>query len=229
MTKLTIGSREWRDLIITGAEAMGISVNADQVRQLSFHCDLLIQWNQKINLTAITDPYEVAVKHVLDAIAPIKWIQNEARVLDMGSGGGFPGIPLKIINPSLYVTLMDSVTKKVSFLKHVIRTLKIKGCTAISGRVEALGIQKEYAGKFDVVVSRSFASLDKIIQWGKPFAASPGRIIALKGKNIHEEIASPELKNCLNSTRISIEDIKIKNYTLPHANMNRALVIVALA
>ena len=228
MSKMTIGSKVWLSLITSGAEDMDISVSAEQARQLAVHCDLLVQWNRKINLTAIIDPYDVAVKHVLDAIAPTMLIPDNAKILDMGAGGGFPGIPLKILNPSLFLTLVDSVTKKISFIKHVIRTLKLKDCTAISGRVEDLGKVADHAGKYGIVVSRSFAPLSRIIPWAVPFLAPGGTIIALKGKGVDEELKEFELNVRQNKTDLEFNSdrftMEIKYYNLPKTDMKRALV-----
>ena len=223
LKKITIGSKMWMNLILSGARTLGINMDSDQARLLTRHCELLIQWNKKINLTAITDPYEVAIKHVLDAIAPTNYIQNDVALLDMGSGGGFPGIPLKIVNPSLSVTLVDAVEKKVSFLKHVVRTLKIKDCTAISGRVEALAGHPEYTEKYQVVVSRSFAPLGKIIKWASPFLAAEGQVIALKGKNVAEELPALEAEKGLDLNKYQI---KIDYYDIPQTDLKRALVFI---
>ncbi|MBU4315893.1 MAG: 16S rRNA (guanine(527)-N(7))-methyltransferase RsmG [Proteobacteria bacterium] len=230
MEKMNIPSEEWKKIVMEGAASMGIPMNDGQADQLTAHCEMLLSWNRKINLTAIIDPYEVAVKHVLDSIAPARWIEEETSVLDMGSGGGFPGIPLKILKPSLAMTLVDSSVKKVSFLKHVIRTLKLENCEAVYGRLEALGLLEVYREKYQTVVSRSFAPLDRLIPRGLPFLAPHGRIIALKGKNVDKELEEVKLlmndgseKSGFHPDQVSI---KTEYYQLPHSDMERALVVV---
>ena len=131
---MQIGDSEWNRLIVNGAETLGVQVSAFQVAQFSDHIRELLLWNRKTNLTAITLPSEVAIKHVVDSLAIARWIHPEASVLDVGSGGGFPGIPLKILMPSLSVTLIDSSRKKNSFQRHVIRTLGLANINALQTR-----------------------------------------------------------------------------------------------
>ena len=127
---MEIGSREWQRLIIDGSRVLGIEIDEGLTAQFIVHASELIKWNRKINLTAITDPRNIAIKHLLDSLAPALHIPDEARLLDMGSGGGFPGIPLKILKPSLFVMLIDGNRKKVNFLKHVLRTLYLENIAA---------------------------------------------------------------------------------------------------
>ena len=123
---MEIGSEKWKNIIKDGAKTMEIHIDQEQVDQCALHAVELMKWNQKTNLTTITDPLEVAVKHFLDSMAPAPLISQSSKMLDIGSGGGFPGIPLKILIPSLSVTLIDASRKKVSFLSYLIRTLKLK-------------------------------------------------------------------------------------------------------
>ena len=180
-----IGSAEWEDIIISGAKLFDVQVGSEEAGQFSIHAGELIKWNSKINLTAITDPLEVAVKHFLDSLAPARIIPAGSSMLDIGSGGGFPGIPLKVILPSLSVTLLDSSRKKISFLKHVLRTLGLKGINACQARVENLSENKEL---FDVVICRAFSSLDKFIESALPVLAENGIMIALKGRLSNNDI-----------------------------------------
>ena len=138
---MEIGSKEWSRLIIEGAGAFGIDLKHHHTDQYAIHARDLVQWTKKINITSITDPFEIAVKHFLDSIAPAPLIPPGAALLDVGSGGGFPGIPLKVLIPSLTVTLVDASRKKVSFLKHVIRTLALDNINAIHYRAEDLAAE----------------------------------------------------------------------------------------
>src|SRR4030042_3426638 len=133
---MKIGSDGWKQFLIRGAAERGISIERLQVDQFAVHASELMAWNRKMNLTAITDPVEVAVKHYLDSIAAYRLISESSRILDVGTGGGFPGIPLKILIPELHLTLIDSTLKKIHFLKHIIRTLKLRQTEAIQARVE---------------------------------------------------------------------------------------------
>ena len=136
---MQIGSKKWRDLLYEGAKQLDIQIDKRNIDKFATYALELLKWNQKTNLTAITDPVEVAVKHFLDSIVPVKIIPHQASLLDIGSGGGFPGIPLKISLPHLSVTLIDASRKKVSFLKHIIRILEL-------GNIKALHIRSEVHG-----------------------------------------------------------------------------------
>ena len=123
---MEIGTNEWSNFLIDQAKTIGIDFDRTQNRLFSAHAAELIKWNRKINLTTLTDPIEVASNHFLDSLVPARFIPTHAAMLlDIGSGGGFPGLPLKVLLPELSVTLIDASRKKISFLKHVIRTLKL--------------------------------------------------------------------------------------------------------
>ena len=220
---MILASEEWKQLVRDGAEEMGIPLRMDQVDQLAQHCEMLVFWNRKTNLTAITDPAEIAVKHVLDSLAAVNIIPAGSTVLDMGSGGGFPGIPIKIASPSLSMTLMEASAKKVTFLKHVIRTLGLIDCTAVSGRVEQLAAAHEFSGRFQSVVCRSFAPLHQLLVWGLPFLSEDGRIIALKGDHVEAEIEEFQSKN--KSTPFP-GTLEVVYYDLPTIDIRRSMVLV---
>ena len=135
---MEIGSKEWSHLIINGADRFNIDLNHHHTDQYAIHARELTQWTEKINITSITDPFEIAVKHFLDSLAPAPLILPGMKLLDIGSGGGFPGLPLKVLIPSMSVTLIDASRKKVSFLKHVIRTLTLDNIHALHSRAEDL-------------------------------------------------------------------------------------------
>ena len=140
---MEIGTNEWSNFLIDHAKKIGIDFDRTQNRLFSAHAAELIKWNRKINLTTITDPIEVASNHFLDSLVPARFMPPHAAMLDIGSGGGFPGIPLKVLLPELSVTLIDASRKKVSFLKHVIRTLKLDDIEALHIRAEDLADRSE--------------------------------------------------------------------------------------
>ncbi|MFC1883090.1 16S rRNA (guanine(527)-N(7))-methyltransferase RsmG [Thermodesulfobacteriota bacterium] len=135
---MKIGSSEWSKLIIDGARAFDLDLDRHHTDRFTAYAAELLRWNQTINLTTLTDPCEVAVKHFVDSLAPAKLVSPGATLLDIGSGGGFPGIPLKVVIPTLSITLIDASRKKVTFLKHVIRTLKLEGIEALHIRAQDL-------------------------------------------------------------------------------------------
>ena len=201
--------------IIKGADLLGIKVSTDQADLMLLHAKELIAWNKKINLTAIKDPFKIAEKHFIDSITASGLLRNKNHLMDMGAGGGFPGIPIKIINPSLHILLIDASRKKVNFLKHVIRTLQLKNIDAVHSRVEDLHENKRYKGKFDGVISRAFTELSGFLSLATPFLNKTGSIYAMKGKKAETEITSDILKSFKLDTH---------HYQLPYEKSDRCLI-----
>lgn len=222
---MEIGSPQWRQMVVDGASELGVAVSSDQVRQLEQHAKELLAWNQSVNLTAITEPREVAVKHCLDAIAPAPLISDGARVLDAGSGGGFPGIPIKIMRSDVSVSLVDSVRKKVSFLKYAIRTLGLKEIHAVHGRLEDLGASPQYREKYDLVVCRAFSSLETFVSLAVPFLRTGGRLLAMKGPQAEHGHEMPMLQEdgtvCFGNRIFYTRTVL---YSLPYLDAKRSLV-----
>jgi len=215
---MNIGSEQWKKLVEKGAGNLNIHIDRKITDQFSIHAAELIKWNQTINLTAVTDPIEVGVKHFLDSIAPARVMPPCGRMLDIGSGGGFPGIPLKILIPSLSVTLIDASRKKVSFLKHIIRNIKLTEIDARQIRAEALAKEKPAKNCFDVIICRAFSRLDKIILKALPLLAKDGIIIAMKGKPSESELESAGKCDL---------SLTVEKYKLPFLELERTLVIIS--
>lgn len=167
---------------------VGVVLPTEVLEQLLWFRDELLRWNKKINLTAITDPAETLEKHLVDSLTLLPYLKKQAKVLDMGSGGGFPGIPIKIASPELDVWSVDAVAKKIAFQKHVVRTLKINGFIALHARLEDLPANESLPG-FDVVLARAFAPLTEIVSLAKPLLAPLGEVLAMKGADGLEELA----------------------------------------
>jgi len=178
---MEIGSEKWMDFVLEGAAQLGLRVSPVQAAQFGRHGQLLMEWNRNINLTAITDPTQVAIKHYLDAIAPLSHIPSEGRLLDIGTGGGFPGIPLKIMRPAQAMTLIDSVRKKINFVKSVIRQLRLDQIEALHTRAEELWLQSVHAHNYEVIVSRALADLNVVVHMAMPLLADNGCIVAFQG------------------------------------------------
>ena len=215
---MNIGEEKWKKLIEEGAGSLNIHIDRKITDQFSIHATELIKWNRKINLTTITDPVEVAVKHFLDSIISVRVMPEYGRLLDIGSGGGFPGIPIKIMIPSLSVTLIDASRKKVSFLKHVIRNVKLTNIDAHHVRAEDLVNKRTLENRFDIVVCRALSSLDKIVSQALPLLAKDGIIIAMKGKLTESELESAGKYNL---------SLTVKKYKLPFLELERTLVIIS--
>lgn len=220
---MKIDSGQWQRTVIEGAAALAIEVTDDQARAMGAHARLLLEWNRATNLTAITDPMAVAVKHYVDSLAAVCWIGDGVRILDAGSGGGFPGIPLKILRPELSITLVDSVRKKVSFLKHAIRTIGLEGIEAVHGRLEALVDWPRYRGAFDMVVCRAFSSLETFAERTTDFLAPGGSLLALKGPQTDHPLETAGSGSTIRLGGRSFT-IQVNSYQLPLLNLQRRAV-----
>jgi len=223
-------SEKWKTFCEAAARGMGIKLAPQQTEQFAIHAKELMQWNMRINLTAITDPLEIAVKHFIDSIALTDEIPQNARLIDIGSGGGFPGVPLKIMLPSLNVALVDASRKKISFLKQIIRMLKLKDIDAFHARAQDLPRDPAFAQAFDVAVSRAFTSLDRFVGVAAPLVKPDGKILAMKGKKAKTEINALTSHDCgtLPNAKGRGSEIypELRCYTLPHVNAQRFIVIL---
>lgn len=152
------------------------------------YLQLLLKWNKTYNLTAITNPAEIKIKHFEDSLSPLPFLPKPCRLLDIGTGAGFPGIPLKINRPDLHVVLIDSQRKKAAFCQAVIRVLGLTEIEAYQGRAEDLKLVEKW-GKFDVVISRATFSLQDFLKMALPFTKPLGLVIAMKSRNWEEERA----------------------------------------
>ena len=148
------------ELLKEGAKEYSVILSNEQTDKFSQYARLLVEWNEKINLTAITDPEGIVIKHFLDSLSIAEFIPDETKTLiDVGTGAGFPGIPLKIIRENLKVTLLDSLEKRVKFLNEICNNLKLKDIFSVHGRAEDFGVNKNYRERFDFVTARAVANL----------------------------------------------------------------------
>ena len=230
---MQIGSKKWQNLIYEGAKNLDIQIDDRKIEKFAIHAIELMKWNQKINLTAITDPLEVAVKHFIDSIIPVKNIPSNASLLDIGSGGGFPGIPLKIILPSLSVTLIDASRKKVSFLKHIIRTLELENIDALHIRAEEFANKPGIGKTFDVIISRALSSMTNFVLTALPFLKKEGVIIAMRGHVSGNDIQS--LRSSVNKRHAMLLDqdteafeLSVKRYSLPYLKSDRSMISLTI-
>ncbi|MBR1636174.1 MAG: 16S rRNA (guanine(527)-N(7))-methyltransferase RsmG [Lachnospiraceae bacterium] len=185
---------EFRDEMKKAASDFGTPLEDVQLDQLVLYNSLLLEWNQKMNLTAITDPKEVAVKHMVDSLSAFdaSLFRDGMRVIDVGSGAGFPGLALKIYFPSMKMVLLDSLQKRVKFLETVVSVLGLSGVVCVHGRAEETARQKEYRERFDLALSRAVARLSVLSEYTLPFVRVGGSLLALKGAKYAEEMAEAE-------------------------------------
>ncbi len=191
-----------------------INLSCEQEKSFEKYYRLLLEWNQKFNLTSITQEDEIIIKHFLDSVKSSNLIPQNSYVLDLGSGAGFPGIPLKILRPDLKFVLIDSVNKKVTFLQEVIKELKLTNTIAIHTRAEDLAHKPEYREKFDIVVSRAVCRLNTLLEYCVPFLKIGGKLIAYKSQESQEEIDEAQKANIALYSQISeVCDISFNNLT----------------
>lgn len=199
-----------------------IDIADKQVEKFFSYMNLLIEWNQKINLTTIIEPKEIIIKHFVDCGTILKYLKNGETIIDIGTGAGFPGIPVKILNENLNVTLVDSLNKRIIFLNEVCAALNLENIQLIHSRAEDLAKNKEYREKFDKSVSRAVANLSTLSEYDLPFIKTGGQMIAMKGFEIEEE-----LKNAEKAINILGGKIKeVNKFTLINTDNKRSIVVI---
>ena len=208
----------------TGLEALGICLNESQLIQFMRYYALLVEWNSFMNLTAITEYDEVCTKHFLDSLSLCKALDctQELTVIDVGTGAGFPGIPLKIAFPNLSITLLDSLGKRVNFLKEVIGALGLEGIEAIHGRAEDYAKPNMLREQFDVCVSRAVANLSSLSEYCIPYVKVGGLFISYKSEKLAEEKAAAEHAVSL----LGGEFLEQVEFFLPNSDIYRNLVVI---
>ena len=190
---------ETRELLVSGAALLEVPLKTTAVEAFERFLDALVRWNQKMNLTGLHERRAIVIRHFLDSLTLVKELPSEGRLLDIGSGAGFPGIPLKIMMPGLHVTLLEAARKKTYFHRHVIRSLKLSGIQTIWGRSDQNRARADLGHQFDVVVSRATLPLEAFLEDGTYFAHPRGVIIAMRGKDRHAEV--PPASLCLDLWR----------------------------
>lgn len=207
---------------ITGLKALGITLEENQIQQFIKYYEMLVEKNKVMNLTAITEFDEVVEKHFLDSVslALIKDLHVDEKVLDLGTGAGFPGIPLKIVFPELKITLMDSLNKRVLFLKDVIDTLELKEIEAVHGRAEETARNKQYREQYDLCVSRAVANISTLSEYCLPFVKVGGTFISYKSSTIEEELESGKKGIFVLGGNIK----EVYKFQLPDSDLQRSFI-----
>ena len=202
------------------SEKIGIKLPDEQLNEFYEYMQLLLEWNEKMNLTAITDPEEVIKKHFVDSITIKKYIKEKSRLIDVGTGAGFPGIPLKIVDKSIKLTLLDSLNKRINFLNEIIEKLNLKEVNTIHSRAEEYAKNKARES-YDVAVSRAVADLPILLEYLMPYVKLNGICICMKGPKAQEELErSKKAINILGGKLEKVEKITIDE------EMERNLIII---
>lgn len=213
-----------REILKNGLLTLGYEISEKQEENLAIYSDLLVEWNKKMNLTAVTEPAEISVKHFLDSIAPVIVIppEKDKKVIDVGTGAGFPGMPIKIIREDLHFTFMDSLNKRINFLKEVSENINIDNAEFVHSRAEDAGKDKKYREKYDYAVSRAVAPLKILSEYCIPFLKKGGIFMAFKSFDIDDEISYS--KSMIGNLGGQIKDIK--EIKIPYSDIIRKIVII---
>lgn len=215
---------EQKALLLESAKKMGVELTEQMVSQFMTYLSLLLEWNEKMNLTAITEEREVVLKHFADCISilPHLSLTGKEKVIDVGTGAGFPGIPVKIACPDLEMTLLDSLQKRIHFLEEVGKELSLDGVYYVHSRAEDGGQNPQYRQQFDLCVSRAVANLAVLSEYCLPFVKVGGRLAALKGPDVVRELE--EAKGALQKLGGVVESVV--DVEIPFTDLEHKLVMI---
>ena len=213
---------EFKMLLFQYAKKLEIVLSENHVKKFYEYMLLLLEWNEKINLTSITDEKDIVLKHFVDSITICKYIPENAKLLDVGTGAGFPGIPVKIVRDDVEVVLLDSLNKRILFLDDVIDKLDMKNIQAVHGRAEEFGRNKDFRQSFDVVTSRAVANMAVLSEYLIPFSKLGGKCVIMKGSDLEEELNNSKKAIKVLGGKINSVD----EFVLPASDMKRTIVVV---
>ena len=214
--------QKFNQIIKEYAKEISIELDDKKVEQFYMYMELLLEWNEKINLTAITKPEEVILKHFIDSLTIINKIKPNTKIVDVGTRAGFPGIPIKIVKEDVEIVLVDSLNKRIHFLDEVIQKLGLTKIETIHSRAEELGRNKKIRETFDYATSRAVANLSTLSEYLMPFVKVGGNVIAMKGSEIEEELQKAQ-------KAISIlggEVIAVEKFILPKSDIKRHIITI---
>ena len=211
-----------KDKLIKDALEIGVKLDEFHVKQFEKYQELLLEWNEKINLTAITEEHDIITKHFIDSLTCLKYIKGNEKIIDVGTGAGFPGIPVKIVSHETKVTLLDSLNKRINYLNDVIEKLELENMETIHARAEELGQNDKYREKFDIATARAVANLKVLVEYCLPFVKVGGKFVCMKGSEYKEEVE--EAKAHIGNLGGKITDIE--EIILPGTDIKHTIIII---
>lgn len=215
-------SEEFIQTLCKECKRQNIAINEKQCVDLAEYKDMLLEWNEKMNLTAIIDEYEIIVKHFVDCLECTKVIKDEKNIIDVGTGAGFPGMVLAIYYKDKNFTLLDALNKRLIFLQEVVNKLGLKNVKIVHARAEEIARTEEYKEVYDASVSRAVANLPVLLEYTSPFVKVNGICIVMKGDSIEDEIKISA--NALNTLKLKIEDKYNYSYIVNNEEYNRVIL-----
>lgn len=213
---------EFIEKIKKQAQKIGVNITDEQAEKFYSYTNMLLEWNEKINLTAITELDEIIQKHFIDSLTISKYLKENDSIIDVGTGAGFPGIPLKIVRDDISVTLLDALNKRINFLNEVIEQNKLTNIKTIHARAEEAGKNKNLRESFDIATSRAVAPLNVLVEYLLPLVKIGGKCICMKGSNTKEEIENS--RKAINILGGKIE--RIEELELPDSDIKRTIIVI---
>ena len=222
----SLTDEEFITTLIQECKKQNIELDESKAQALKEYKELLVEWNEKMNLTAITEDYEVIIKHFVDCLECTHLITNEKKIIDVGTGAGFPGMPLAIYYPQIEFTLLDGLNKRLIFLEEVVNKLGLKNVKIVHARAEEAARNEEYFESFDAVVSRAVANLPVLLEYTSPYVKVNGKCIVMKGDNAKEELELA--KNAMNILKLkNVKEKEYKySYKIDNEEYNRTILYI---
>ena len=211
----------FKNKLIGLSRAINIEMNNEQAEKFYKYMKLLIEWNEKINLTAITEENEIILKHFIDSLTVLKYINQTDRIIDVGTGAGFPGIPIAIMMPNTKITLLDSLNKRINFLNDAIKELELKNIETIHSRSEDCGKDISKRENYDIALARAVANLATLSEYLLPFVKIGGKMICMKGSEVEEELKNADFAIKELGGEITLKD----EFYLPDSDIKRNIIV----
>ena len=213
---------EFQEIFLEELKKINLKIEKEEIKKFYEYMKILIEWNEKINLTAIKDEKEIIIKHFIDSLTINKYIGNAESMVDVGTGAGFPGIPIKIVNKNLKVILVDSLNKRINFLNEVIEKLDLQNIKTVHARAEDLGKDKQYRESFDVVTSRAVANMTVLTEYLLPLTKIGGNCICMKGAEIEDELENAKYAIKLLGGKV----VKVEKIEISDEHMGRNIILI---